>query len=141
MKDTINGVEPKAKHVARGFEDNLNQIQKDSPTCSKDTLRTVQSVLCQKAWNLENIDTKAATFQGDSLNRDVFVEPPVEADCNESFLWKLDKCIHGLSDSSFMWYDRFRKFMSSCKSKVSRVDPALFLWHEGCRTISCGLGH
>ena len=30
-----------------------------------------------------------------------------------------------------MWYDQVKRFILSCKGKVSRVDPALFLVHEG----------
>ena len=74
---------------------------------------------------------KNTFLQGDHLKRDVFVKAPLKAGCDESFLWKLIKCIYGPSDASLMWYDQVKRFILSCKGKVSRVDPALFLVHEG----------
>ena len=71
MKDNLSSLRPKAQLVAWGFqEDSLNQIQKDLPIRSKDTLRTVLSVY-QKAWNCESIDIKTAFLQGDFLKRGV----------------------------------------------------------------------
>ena len=49
MKETKDGIKPKARLVARGFkEDNLCEIQKDSLTCSKDILRAILSIICQR---------------------------------------------------------------------------------------------
>ena len=49
LKETKDGIKPKARLVAQGFEKhNLSEIQKDSPTCSKDTLRAVLSIICQR---------------------------------------------------------------------------------------------
>ena len=49
LKETKDGIKPKARLVARGFEeDNLSEIQKDSPTCFKDTLQTILSIICQR---------------------------------------------------------------------------------------------
>ena len=59
------------------------------------------------------------------LKYDVFVKWRVEDGCNESFPWKLNKRIYGLNDASLMWYDQVKKFILSCKGKLSRVDPAL----------------
>ena len=65
MKKTKDGIKPKARLVAQGFEeDNLSEIQKDSPTCSKDTLQAVLSIICQRKWNLPSIDIKTAFCKG-----------------------------------------------------------------------------
>ena len=69
-------------------------------------------------------------MQGNSLKREIFVKPPPEAQCDLSILWKLSKCVYGLTDASLMWYDRIIKFVTTCNSKVSKIDPALFLWHK-----------
>ena len=114
MKETKDGIKPKATLVARRFEeDNLSEIQKDSPTCSKATLRAVLSIVCQRKWNLQSIDIKTAFLQGDSLKREIFVKPPPEAQCDLSILWKLKKCVYGLTDASLMWYDRIIKFVTT----------------------------
>ena len=69
-------------------------------------------------------------MQGDSLKREIFVKPPPETQCDLSILWKLSKCVYRLTDASLMWYDRIIKFVTTCNSKVSKIDPALFLWHK-----------
>ena len=64
------------------------------------------------------------------MSRDVYLNPPVEAQCDKSILWKLNKCIYGLSDASLQWYHLVKKFILSCGGKVSKSDPTLFLWHK-----------
>ena len=131
LKETPKGIIPKARLVARGFEeDNIENIKKGSRTCSRDTLRVVLSVVAHKQWTLQSIDIKTAFLQGDNLSRDVYVNPPAEAQCDKSILWKLNKCIYGLSDASLQWYNSVKRFILSCGGKVSKSDPALFLWHK-----------
>ena len=77
-----------------------------------------------------DIDIKTAFLQGDSLKREIFVKQLPEAQCDFSILWKLNKCVYGLTDASLMWYNRIIKFVTTCNSKVSKIDPALFLWHK-----------
>ena len=65
LKETKDDTKPKSRLVAQGFEeDNLSEIQKDSPTCSKDTLEAVLSIICQRKWNLQSIDIKTAFCKG-----------------------------------------------------------------------------
>ena len=40
----------KTRLVARGFKEDLNNIRKDSPTCSKDNFRLVQSIFVSNSW-------------------------------------------------------------------------------------------
>ena len=48
LKETRDAIKPKARLVAQEIEeDNLSEIQRDLPTCSKDTLRAVLSIICQ----------------------------------------------------------------------------------------------
>ena len=69
MKETESGIIPKARLVARGFkEDCLDECEKESPTCSKDTLRKIFSLIAYKLWQLKAIDIKTAFLQGDLLN-------------------------------------------------------------------------
>ena len=56
MKPTSDGPKPKARLVARGFEEQTDNIETESPTCSKDTLREMISVISQNNWELKSID-------------------------------------------------------------------------------------
>ena len=129
MKNSGDGtmLRPKARLVARGFEENTSDIASDSPTCSKDSLRALIAVSCQKKWKVNSIDIKTAFLQGDVLDRDVFIKPPIEANC-KGYLWKLNKAVYGLTDASLRWYARVKDFMCSVGGIKSALDPALFLW-------------
>ena len=111
---------PKAQLVAQGFEEeNLHEVPKDSPTCSKDTLRATLAIIATNKWELASIDIKTAFLQGNKLSRDVCLKPPVEANCETNFFWKLKKCVYGLSNASLKWYHRVKAFVLANGGKVS----------------------
>ena len=71
LSDGQKGVE--ARLVVRGLEED-DEIQADSPTASKSTLRIAFAVIANEGWKRETIDIKAAFLQGRRIERDVFVE-------------------------------------------------------------------
>ena len=71
------------------------------------------------------MDIKTAFLQGADINREIFVKPPPEANC-VGLIWKLRKCVYGLSDASLSWYNRVKEVLEQCNVKVSKVDPAVF---------------
>ena len=122
----------KARLVARGFEENMLQEQRrDSPTCTKDSLRTVMSVVASYNWECNAIDIKSAFLQGDPIEREVFVRPPKEF-LQRGTVWKLKKNIYGLNDASRAWYFTMKKFLISVGMKMCSVDSAVFYYiHDG----------
>ncbi len=47
LKEATAGVVPKARLVARGFEEtNTQDLPKDSPTCSSKSLKIIMAVIC-----------------------------------------------------------------------------------------------
>ena len=75
----------KARLVARGFEDaEIRDRQTDSPTCSKESIQLVLSMIASKKWKCNVMDVKTAFLQGKPLQRDVYIKPPKEANtsCN-----------------------------------------------------------
>ena len=54
----------KARLVVRGFEENTSQIKTDSPTCSKETIRLLLSVLSSHKRSMHSLDIKSAYLQG-----------------------------------------------------------------------------
>ena len=70
----------KARLVARGFEkEGLNTLKTDSPTCSKKGLRLIMAISGAYNWVCHSLDIKAAFLQGNSIEREVFLKPPPEA--------------------------------------------------------------
>lgn len=128
LKEVNEGIIPKARLVARGFEElDKDNIPKDSPTCSTEALRLVLSVFAIKHWKPHSIDIKTAFLQGSELTRDLYLRPPKEVNA-KSYVWRLRKCVYGLSDASLIWYKKVCEVMIRCGAKLSLVDPAVFYW-------------
>ena len=102
----------------------------------KDSLRTLFTVAAQNDCCLKLSDIKTAFLQGNLLNRDIFIQPPPEAKCPQNCIWKLNKCVYGLCDASLKWYSRIREFVAENDGTVSKLDPALFMWHKENKFIS-----
>ena len=116
----------KARLVARGFEENNQHFQKDSPTCSKELLRICLAMISCQGWKLHSLDVKSAFLQGLPMEREVHIRPPKEAksDC----LWKMLRCPYGLSDAGRHWYLRLKKELLGFGMKSCRYDQAVFVW-------------
>ena len=117
----------KARLVARGFEENSANIRTDSPTCMRETMKILLSVASSKQWDVNSIDIKTAFLQGKPIEREMFLKPPKEANC-EGKIWQLNKVVYGLSDASRVWYLRVVEELSSLNVTTSKFDKALFLW-------------
>ena len=96
----------KARLVVRGFEEDTCSIQKDSPTCTKESIRIVLSIMSSLCWSCHSIDISAAFLQGDVTEREVNVLPAPEF--YNGKIWKLKKTVYGLSDAARAWYFRVR---------------------------------
>ena len=119
----------KARLVARGFEENTSELSKYSPTCSKESIRLAISIASSNGWSCQTIDVKSAYLQGNAIAREIYLKPPPE--CDQGKLWKLNKTVYGLSDAARQWYLRVKEELLKLGVTVSRLDPALFAWHEG----------
>ena len=53
----------KARLVARGFEENLQDRRTDSPTCSRQALRPSFATASSMRWNLYSLDVSCAFLQ------------------------------------------------------------------------------
>ena len=118
----------KARLVCRGFEEE-EEVIKDSPTCSKDAIRSFLFMAASYDWPIESTDVKSAFLQGEELDREVLVEPPPEAN-HQGKLWLLQKPLYGLNDAPRRW------FLCVCKALIekgcvqSKLDPSLFIYPE-----------
>ena len=97
----------KARLVARGFEEQNEYIQTDSPTCNKESLRIALAIISSNDWEINSLDVKTAFLQGKELERDVYLKPPREAQVPGK-LWRLNRCVYGLNDASRYWYFKIR---------------------------------
>jgi transposase InsO family protein len=116
----------KARLVARGFEEDMQQRRTDSPTCSRDSLRVAMSVIAAFGWTCNALDVKAAFLQGENINRDVYLYPPREF--NNGYLWKLKTTVYGLCDAARAWYFRVKSVLLKMGMVMSTLDQALFFY-------------
>ena len=113
---------------------NIEEIPKDSPTCTKESLRLVLSIIVQNGWMPHSIDIKTAFLQGHLLDRNAYVKPPADLKLYGK-VWKLRKCVYSLSDASLYWYDRVKSVMIDMGANMSKVDPAVFYWLNEKREV------
>ncbi len=67
----------KARLVVRGDQDEAeDDIQSDSPTVDRHTVKLMMAVAANQGWTPRSIDISAAFLQGKEIERDVYVLPP-----------------------------------------------------------------
>ena len=119
----------KARLVAKGFQEKgNNELRKDSPTILKVNLRLIACIASCSGWAVKTLDIRSAFLQGESLDRDVFLRPPLEAGLSGK-LWRLRKALYGLGDASRKWYLKVKNLLLSLGVKMSIYDEALFFYH------------
>ena len=115
----------KARLCARGFEEE-QFFRTDSPTCSREGIRITLALIACNSWKLKSLDIKTAFLQGKPMEREVYLQPPKEA--NSENLWLLKKCVYGLSDASRHWYLRVKEEMARLGGEVNKMDYGLFMF-------------
>jgi hypothetical protein len=118
------GEQVRARLVARGFEEDRGE-DVDSPTVGKSTVRLVLTIAVAKNWVIKSMDIKSAFLQGMSLNRNVYLVPPKEANAGEK-VWKLRRCLYGLNDAARQFYESVVEELSRLGCVKSNLDPSLF---------------
>ena len=119
----------KGRLVARGFEERLADKKIDSPTCSRQGLRLVLIIASSMDWEINSMDISAAFLQGNQLKRPVFIQPPPELH-EEGTIWKLKRCLYGLSDAPREWYNRLSMELKRLGGMISLYAKSMFLWHN-----------
>ena len=127
LPDGTKGI--KARLVVRGFEEE-QEIQSDSPTAAKSTLRVFFAVAANQMWKCQTIDIKAAFLQGKEIEREVYLRPPSEVKI-PGYIWKLKKVAYGLDDAARNWFLSVGEFLRGLNCKQSFLDKALFRWYSG----------
>ena len=120
----------KARLVARGFEEDSNLLRKDSPTCSRESVRMLLAIASSKNWSCNLVDIQAAYLQGNPIEREVYLQPPPEYD--NGYVWKLKKTVYGLCDAGRAWYLRVKEELLQLGARMCTLDNSLFTWyHDG----------
>ena len=128
--DDSKGYTLKSRLCMRGDrEDNIEQIRVDSPTAHKDSLKLALAIAANEKFDIISADVKSAFLQGKSLDRNVFVVPPVEAN-QHGKLWLLKKGAYGLVDGSRLFYLKMKSELEGIGMKELSGAPAVFTKHS-----------
>ena len=123
QKNVKNQLVTKAQLVAHGFQE-TQDFRKDSSACSRVCLQLTLAIKASMSWKLKSLDIETAFPQGQTRDRTIHVLPPPEAETQA--LWKLRKCIYGLSDAPQCFYMHLREVLSELNVYPNSLDEGLF---------------
>ena len=126
----------KARLCVRGCEELNDPAKTDSPTCQKESLRVLMCILAAKRWTLNSMVIKSAYLPGIPINKELYMVPPKEADTKN--LWKLKKCVYGLSDAGCHWHLKVVQELKALGASQLKLDIAVFAWHDP-NGVCCGI--
>ena len=121
----------KARLCVRGDKEmGKEQIRSDSPTAAKDSIKIALNIAANEGFNIKCGDIKSAYLQGSSLDREVLVKPPMEAD-SEGKLWKLKKGAYGMLDGGRLFYLKLEEKMKELGLHEVHSDGSVFTYVKG----------
>ena len=116
----------KSRCVARGFQDQRQDIDSNSPTAFSDSRRIFLSVALAMKLGVAIADIKQAYLNADLLSiTSVFLKPPPGYG-TPGILWKLRKAVYGLSDAGTAWYECISNRLLSLGWTKMVEDPCLY---------------
>ena len=139
--DESKGTKLKARLCMRGdTELDAENIRADSPTTQKDTLKLALAIAANENFELVSADIKSAFLQGQTLDRNVFVVPPLEANV-DGVLWKLEKAAYGLVDGSRLFYLKLKSKLELLGMREVSGEPGLFTMHKDDNLVGLICSH
>ena len=118
--------------VESSEEYSKDSIQFESPTCGRDTVKAILSLVPDNHWTIKT-DVSSAFFQGDTLEREVFLKNP-----EGPGFWVLNAAHYGLREGSRNWYDGFHRHCLSLGFTPASGDPAAYNYDRDGDKTPCG---
>ena len=130
----------KARLVAKGFMEREEEVPEcEAPTCATEGLKVVLGIIKMNGWEVRTMDIKTAYLQGDLIERDVYIVPPI--DKNRGMVWKLKKAVYGLKDAARKWYDSLVQILRETGGNRSFLDSTVMKWKERGKLIGIMVMH
>lgn len=89
------------------------------------TIRTLLAVGNQYKYHFVQLDVKTAFLQGD-LKEDIYIYPPKGINCKTGYIFKLNKSLYGLKQSSKCWNSKINDFLLNLGFQRSDNDYCLY---------------
>lgn len=116
----------KARLVVRGFQQKESLENVYSPVGKMQTLKILLSFSCENSLFIEQMDVETAFLNG-VIKSEVFINQPKGYETADNKVYKLQKALYGLRESSRVWYDCFNKFIEKLGFVRSNYDHCLFV--------------
>ena len=123
----------KARLVVHGNQI-VDNIQTDSPTVRKLSLRILFALALQYGRKVKNADVTSAFLRLHPLDRDVYVKPPADIHM-EGTLWKLRVAVYGLGEAWRECYATISDWLIKIGMIKTETDPALFYYVKKGRPV------
>lgn len=89
------------------------------------TIRTLLAIGNQLKYNFVQLDVKTAFLHG-NLKEDIYIYPFKNIDCKNGCVFKLNKSLYGLRQSSKCWNSKINKFLLNLNFQRSNNDYCLY---------------
>ena len=138
-RDSKGGVERyKSRLVAKGYtqKEGIDYKENFSPVSSKDSFRTIMTLVAHFDLELHQMDVKTAFLNGDIDETIYMVQPEnfVSGD-TKRMVCKLKKYIYGLKQASRQWYYKFHQVIISFGFEMNMVDDCIYHKFSGSTHI------
>ena len=130
----------KGRLVARGFQENINPPQSDSPTALRESNKVFYAMAANEGFNFRSMDINAAFLQANELDRYVYIEPPSDVK-KEGVLWKLVKPLYELKDASRKFWMIMKNIFEDEGLKTVKGDEAFYYKFDGKKLEGMVLTH
>ncbi len=124
MPDGSRGI--KSRLVVKGCEESDSCPSTFAPNVSKEVIVLVLNIIASRHWAPKTRDIEKAILQSENLEREVYIQPPVEADMPGSVVWRLNRAAYGLGDAAREAHKKLDKTLRYLGLKPSRNEPALY---------------
>ena len=130
----------KARLVCRGdMEKNDYSINSESPTASRESVKTAMAVISNHQWDIHSFDVSAAYLQGKDMERNVYIRPPKIFCPDYNKCWLLKKGVYGLKDAGRLWFEQVKKEIEDRGGTFVIGDAAFFYYFsaEQLQGVGC----
>ena len=128
-KEKMDGTKVvKARLCLRGDQEkSLHRIPRESPTANKISIKLMVMLAVSQGWDVRTCDVERAFLQSDQIQREVYVQAPVEMGLPRGKVLQLKKTAYGLVDASRAFYLKQAKEFKSIGFHPLSMDPAVFV--------------
>ena len=119
----------KARLVVQGHvqEPGIDYRRSYAPVCRIGSIWTLLAIACEHGWPVWQMDVVVA-FRQSLIDKDVFVEPalgqyPKDSKTGEVMVYKLQRSLYGLPQSSVLWYDTIDGVLVVIRFRPTQSNP------------------